>query len=230
MPGARCSIAECGNIHAKTQHISYHNLPTCEQRKRQWCESLSMDLRRGDRVCSRHFTPDCYDEFLPGQRRRRLKRFAIPTLRTPPSKVNADAASQGTPDMIEDVGSYRTTGSGSYTAVFHAMREDALSDHAYAQQLVKQTRSTCVQVNLHAETCSIGVQMDPDDFLAPCDRVGKLIDEAVQVCKHGKFRSFLTDATSPGPPSTSPSSSTPACTRESKDILIAHKIRFCDVS
>lgn len=82
MPGTRCSISVCGNTHPRTKKsgeaISYHAVPKCDSRKRAWCESLGVNLRSGDRVCSKHFTADCYEEFLPGQKNRVLKRSALP--------------------------------------------------------------------------------------------------------------------------------------------------------
>ncbi|XP_045487982.1 THAP domain-containing protein 1-like [Pieris rapae] len=82
-----CAVKWCGK-HSKTSSykkdgITFHRFPKIPELKEKWIEKVNRENwfpTKYSAVCSRHFTPDCF-EYL--KQRRRLFSSAIPTMFLP---------------------------------------------------------------------------------------------------------------------------------------------------
>ena len=83
-----CCAPECTNHPQKDEEVSFHRIPKDITMRNAWIARLRRgnDLNpKGSRVCSDHFTEDCFEinhtEQVTGERKRRvLKKDAIPSL------------------------------------------------------------------------------------------------------------------------------------------------------
>ncbi|XP_064454704.1 uncharacterized protein LOC135365985 [Ornithodoros turicata] len=184
MPGTQCCVWTCRNNHVRTRAesnvVSYHSVPKCKRRRREWSESLGMDLPMGRRVCSKHFTVDSYEELLPGSQRRRLKTSALPKMEPEPPSGNSDVREGARSAdgrrftlavFVEDIRCLEALCSGPCTTaddiLVQPVHVDSMisADHSYALSHSEETRSSYAQASLRAESRTIGVQTDPMDFL-----------------------------------------------------------------
>ena len=82
-----CAAFDCNNDSRYTTGISYHCFPRDEALRSQWLAKISradLVVSKNSRLCSEHFTPDCYvrdlkAEILGLKPRSTLKPGAIPT-------------------------------------------------------------------------------------------------------------------------------------------------------
>ena len=88
---------DCNNDSRFTTGISYHCFPSDPSIREQWLAKISradLVISKHSRLCSEHFTPDCYErdlmaELLGSKPKAILKPDAIPSLlshRPPPKK------------------------------------------------------------------------------------------------------------------------------------------------
>ena len=99
----RCVAPGCSNDsdNATAEVITFHKFPTNRDRKHQWVIKMERAPRgaskyfepaENDRLCSKHFTPDCF--YKQGKEQRRLlKKSSVPTIfahsaPAPPSRVH----------------------------------------------------------------------------------------------------------------------------------------------
>ena len=83
-----CAAFDCNNDSRYTTGISYHCFPRDEALRSQWLAKISradLVVSKNSRLCSEHFTPDCYErdlkaEILGLKPRSTLKPGAIPTV------------------------------------------------------------------------------------------------------------------------------------------------------
>ena len=83
-----CAAFDCNNDSRYTTGISYHCFPRDEALRSQWLAKISradLVVSKNSRLCSEHFTPDCYvrdlkAEILGLKPRSTLKPGAIPTV------------------------------------------------------------------------------------------------------------------------------------------------------
>ena len=83
-----CAAFDCNNDSRYTTGISYHCFPRDEALRSQWLAKISradLVVSKNSRLCSEHFTPDCYErdlkaEILGLKSRSTLKPGAIPTV------------------------------------------------------------------------------------------------------------------------------------------------------
>ena len=76
-----CMVPDCTNNSRKTAGISYHRVPAEKSLRQAWMVKIRREnpcSRENSFVCSEHFTPDSFEENLPGlvsgyRTRRRLK-------------------------------------------------------------------------------------------------------------------------------------------------------------
>ncbi|XP_066024977.1 peroxynitrite isomerase THAP4-like [Pocillopora verrucosa] len=81
-----CAAFDCNNDSRYTTGISYHCFPRDEALRSQWLAKISradLVVSKNSRLCSEHFTPDCYErdlkaEILGLKPRSTLKPGAIP--------------------------------------------------------------------------------------------------------------------------------------------------------
>lgn len=92
-----CAAFDCNNHSRRTTGISYHCFPSDPSIREQWLAKISradLVISKHSRLCSEHFTPDCYErdlkaELLGSKPKAILKPDAIPLLfshRPPPKK------------------------------------------------------------------------------------------------------------------------------------------------
>nr|XP_058953736.1 THAP domain-containing protein 3-like [Pocillopora verrucosa] len=82
-----CAVFGCNNDSRYTTGISYHCFPSDKALRSQWLAKISqadLVVLKNSRLCSEHFTPDCYErdlkaEILGLKPRSTLKPGAIPT-------------------------------------------------------------------------------------------------------------------------------------------------------
>lgn len=82
-----CAAFDCNNDSRYTTGISYHCFPRDEALRSQWLAKISradLVVSKNSRLCSEHFTPECYvrdlkAEILGLKPRSTLKPGAIPT-------------------------------------------------------------------------------------------------------------------------------------------------------
>lgn len=85
MVGTRCIISGCGNVYRRDKHVSFHEFPSDQSASHKWIQLLeekgliSHDFRISakSRICSEHFTNECY---VSGGKRMRLRKSAMPSL------------------------------------------------------------------------------------------------------------------------------------------------------
>ncbi|CAH3123666.1 unnamed protein product, partial [Pocillopora meandrina] len=83
-----CAAFDCNNDSRYTTGISYHCFPRDEALRSQWLAKISradLVVSKNSKLCSEHFTPDCYErdlkaEILGLKPRSTLKPGAIPTV------------------------------------------------------------------------------------------------------------------------------------------------------
>ncbi|XP_064474320.1 uncharacterized protein LOC135388606 isoform X2 [Ornithodoros turicata] len=94
MVGHRCCFVHCKNKRENTTGVTFFGFPKCERLKQLWIAKVrrpGWKLYKSSRLCSDHFTADCFEEaerlqqefglVLPGKRlRQRLKPDAVPSL------------------------------------------------------------------------------------------------------------------------------------------------------
>ena len=81
-------VPDCTNNSRKTAGISYHRVPAEKSLRQAWMVKIRREnpcSRENSFVCSEHFTPDSFEENLPGlvsgyRTRRRLKPNAVPSI------------------------------------------------------------------------------------------------------------------------------------------------------
>lgn len=88
----QCAVASCSNSHRKTKGapVRYHRFPTEAATRAKWvraCGKATFNTSTA-RVCSRHFSPACYErdvqhELLGLPQRSRLRRGAVPHIAVP---------------------------------------------------------------------------------------------------------------------------------------------------
>ena len=92
-----CAAFDCNNDSRYTTGVSYHCFPSDTALQQQWLAKISradLVVSKNSRLCSEHFTPDCYErdlkaELLGAKPRAILKQDAVPSLfshRPPPKK------------------------------------------------------------------------------------------------------------------------------------------------
>lgn len=93
----RCFVTNCGNYYSKTKStdVIYHVFPNCKKLAAQWMALCGKESQgqapKYARVCSNHFSPDCYQrdlqhELLGLPIRKKLKSDAVPDLHLPKLK------------------------------------------------------------------------------------------------------------------------------------------------
>ena len=83
-----CAAFDCNNDSRKTTGISYHCFPKDPSLREQWLAKISradLIVSKSTRLCSEHFTPDCYErdlqaELLGSKKRASLKADAVPSI------------------------------------------------------------------------------------------------------------------------------------------------------
>ena len=83
-----CAAFDCNNDSRKTTGISYHCFPKDPSLREQWLAKISradLVISKNTRLCSEHFTPDCYERDLQAElfglkRRASLKADAVPSI------------------------------------------------------------------------------------------------------------------------------------------------------
>ncbi|XP_068704476.1 THAP domain-containing protein 2-like [Montipora foliosa] len=83
-----CAAFDCNNDSRKTTGISYHCFPKDPSLREQWLAKIShadLIISKSTRLCSEHFTPDCYErdlqaELLGSKKRASLKADAVPSI------------------------------------------------------------------------------------------------------------------------------------------------------
>ena len=81
-------VPDCTNNSRKTAGIRYHRVPAEKSLRQAWLVKIRRAnpcSRENSFVCSEHFTPDSFEENLPGlvsgyRTRRRLKPDAVPSI------------------------------------------------------------------------------------------------------------------------------------------------------
>ncbi|XP_019697216.1 uncharacterized protein LOC105183613 isoform X4 [Harpegnathos saltator] len=87
----QCAVYACGNSHRRTRGhpVHYHRFPQDPEIRKKWIEACNRKpSANGEppfnistaRICSRHFTKDCYEPTESGKTPIRLRRNVVPTL------------------------------------------------------------------------------------------------------------------------------------------------------
>ena len=103
-----CAAVDCKNDSRRTTGIHYHRFPSDESFRKQWLAKVSradLVVTKDSRLCSEHFTPDCYKrdlkaELLGEKPKFILKPDAVPSLfsHRPPAKKPRLSCEQRTKD------------------------------------------------------------------------------------------------------------------------------------
>ena len=83
-----CAAFDCNNDSRYTTGLSYLCFPSDESRRQQWLAKISradLVISKNSRLCSEHFTPDCFErdlkaELLGVKPRATLKADAVPSI------------------------------------------------------------------------------------------------------------------------------------------------------
>ena len=103
-----CAAFDCSNYSRKTTGISYHCFPKEPSLREQWLAKISrahLIISNSTRLCSEHFTPDCYErdlqaELLGLKKRASLKAGAATSIfshRPAPKKPRLSSENTGSP-------------------------------------------------------------------------------------------------------------------------------------
>ncbi|XP_034232997.1 uncharacterized protein LOC117640560 isoform X2 [Thrips palmi] len=95
-----CSVAHCkGKWRSGSKHLRFHSFPKDEETCKLWQKAVGRlnPPSNSMKVCSRHFSEDDYQIFLPGCKR--LKKSAVPSVYLP-SKVDAFSQTDDCDGMI----------------------------------------------------------------------------------------------------------------------------------
>ena len=79
-----CCIKNCRSEWKKSEGVTFHNFPLKVETHEKFVAAIPPSLRpkisKYSKICSRHFTTDCFQPITSTSVRRILKRHAIPTL------------------------------------------------------------------------------------------------------------------------------------------------------
>ncbi|XP_064487702.1 THAP domain-containing protein 2-like [Ornithodoros turicata] len=84
----KCCAPRCTNRYEDNKLVSYHRFPVDSVVQNRWLRAMNLENwtpRKNSRVCSKHFGPECYEDFhlmaeFGLQTRKALKKDAVPTL------------------------------------------------------------------------------------------------------------------------------------------------------
>ena len=85
MVGSRCIIQGCKNVFRKDKHVSFHEFPSDRNASDKWMQLLeerglvrpNFKMNSSTRICSDHFSDDCY---VNAAKKIRLQRSAMPSI------------------------------------------------------------------------------------------------------------------------------------------------------
>ncbi|XP_033335297.2 THAP domain-containing protein 1 [Megalopta genalis] len=77
--GRTCCVKNCKEKYSSATNVSFHQLPTNPDLRKQWVQKIKVEPSSCARVCSKHFTDDCFIQSAWSSRRV-LKSDAIPNV------------------------------------------------------------------------------------------------------------------------------------------------------
>ncbi|XP_078050225.1 uncharacterized protein LOC144476832 isoform X2 [Augochlora pura] len=77
--GRMCCVINCKEKYSSATNVSFHQLPTNPDLRKQWIQTIKVEPSSCARVCSKHFTDDCFIQSAWSSRRV-LKGDAVPNV------------------------------------------------------------------------------------------------------------------------------------------------------